>query len=108
MAKRRKKTADRGFGALPPLGSEWILGKTAASILFVGEAENYLSCSGVGDEEDARIIVKAIKDVKDGKLVLNEDISVGAYLDAYKKQHGITKEVCSHCDGTGFIKPSAK
>lgn len=66
------------FGALPPPGAAWQIGKTAASISFVNNAEAFLkTCQ---EEEKAEILRSAIQKVKDGSLVLQDLLTAEEYL----------------------------
>lgn len=67
------------FGALPPPSLEWQLGKTAASILFVNDAEIFISTCQ--DEKKIELLHAAIKDVKSGQLVLREWLTPEKYLE---------------------------
>ncbi|MEK7603541.1 MAG: hypothetical protein AAB461_00260 [Patescibacteria group bacterium] len=67
------------FGALPPPGIEWQIGKTAASISFVGNAEAFLKTCR--DEQKSRLLSEVIKKVKGGSVVLQEWLAVEEYLD---------------------------
>lgn len=59
----------RGTGALPPPNMAWQMGKTAASIRFVGDAQRYLeSCQ---DEEQRQRLEEAIDKVRKGELVMD-------------------------------------
>jgi len=58
-----------GMGALPPPGLEWQMGKTAASIFFVKEAESAIGW-----------LLSQIEAVKKGELVLYDEVSVEAPL----------------------------
>lgn len=62
------------FGALPPEGQEWTIGKTAASINFVHAAEKYLETCN--NEEDAGRLKEKINRIKNGKEVLTDWLSV--------------------------------
>jgi len=54
-----------GFGALPPPGMAWQMGKTAASILFVNAAESAIGW-----------LQSQIEAVKKGEVVLYEEVRV--------------------------------
>jgi len=60
----------RIFDALPPPGMEWQIGKTAASISFVNDADRFLATCQ--DEQQSRVLRDVIQKVKDGSLVLQE------------------------------------
>ena len=67
------------FGALPPPGFEWQIGKTAASITFVGDAEAFLeTCL---DAKKVDLLRQAIDKIKDGSLVLENWLTVDDYLN---------------------------
>ena len=69
----------RKLGALPPPGMAWQMGKTAASITFVRNAELFLeTCQ---DEEKSRLLREAIQKVKDGSIVLQEWLTAEEYLN---------------------------
>ncbi len=71
----------RKFGALPPPGMEWQIGKTAASIRFVNDTERFLeTCQ---DTHKAELLREAIRQVKNGGLVLSSWISPEEYLDQH-------------------------
>lgn len=56
------------FGALPPPGREWEMGKTAAAIRFVHDAEAILSESSLSSETSQRLRDWA-EQVKSGVLL---------------------------------------
>ena len=66
------------FGAKPPQDFEWQMGKTAASIRFVGEAADYAALSA--DSNEAEKLNEAIEKVKSGEVVLTEFLTPQEYL----------------------------
>lgn len=67
------------FDALPPPGVEWQIGKTAASISFVNDAERYIAKrSNLLDE--IKQLKKAIQEIKKGKRVLDQRLTVEDFL----------------------------
>lgn len=64
----------RGYGALPPPGMEWVVGKTAGSIKFVGQAEAILAQSKLSSETAQRLR-DWVERVKDGKDVITESLT---------------------------------
>lgn len=67
-----------GVGALPPSGFEWQIGKTAASISFVNDAERYITACSNADEIE--LLKKVVQDVKEGKRVLDQWLTVEEFL----------------------------
>jgi hypothetical protein len=66
------------YGAIPPASAQWQIGKTAASISFVQEAERYIgSCKN--RKETARL-KKEIRAIKNGTRVLNDWMTVEQFL----------------------------
>jgi hypothetical protein len=65
-------------GANPPPGQEWQIGKTAASIAFVGASESYLQ--GCGDPQVTNALRDAIERVKRGELTLDQALTPEEYL----------------------------
>jgi hypothetical protein len=61
---------NHGMGALPPEGMEWVVGKTAASICFVGDAERILAESKLSSETAQRVRDR-VERVKEGKEVID-------------------------------------
>jgi len=71
----------RKFGALPPPGMEWQIGKTVASIRFVNGTEVFLeTCQ---DTDKAELLREAILKVKNGELVLYDWLTPEEYLDQH-------------------------
>jgi hypothetical protein len=46
---------ERVYGAMPPPGKEWTIGKTAGAISFVGDAEAILAESKLSSETAQRL-----------------------------------------------------
>jgi len=68
----------RKFGALPPPGAQWEIGKTAASISFVNDAERYIAyCDNAVEIERLK---KAVEEVKEGRRVLNQWLTAEEFL----------------------------
>lgn len=65
----------RKYGAVPPQDLGWQIGKTAASITFVGEAETY-----VGTPEDKARLDAYVAKIKSGKVVLHNALTPAEYL----------------------------
>lgn len=71
----------RKFGALPPPGMEWQIGKTAASIRFVNDTERFLeTCQ---DTDKAELLRGVVRRIKNGELVLSNWLSPEEYLDQH-------------------------
>jgi hypothetical protein len=68
-----------GTGANPPPGVEWQLGKTAASIRFVNDAENFIA-SGNASEDDIQLLREAVSAVRSGERVLTQWVNVETFL----------------------------
>lgn len=62
---------ERAFGALPPPGREWEVGKTAASICFVHDAEAILAESKLSSETAQRVRDR-VERVRAGDEVITE------------------------------------
>lgn len=73
MSKNKKHPR----GALLPPNMKWMAGKTAASIGFVNQA---LSVLDSVSQQDRATLLQAIEDIKAGKLVLNQWLSVSQFL----------------------------
>lgn len=71
--------ANKGKGAKPPSRQSWQMGKTAASIKFVKDAELYVQVTR--DLVAVRDLNKAIKWIKDGSLVLTNEKTPQEFLD---------------------------
>ena len=65
----------RLFGAHPPA---WQIGKTAASIRFVNNAEKFLATCQ--DEEKAQLLLEATRRIRSGEWILQEGINAIEYL----------------------------
>lgn len=66
------------FGAMPPPGLAWQIGKTAASIAFVNSAEAFLeTCQ---DANKVALLRQAIERVKNSSLVLTNWLTPEEYL----------------------------
>jgi hypothetical protein len=74
----RRLEVTRKFGALPPPGVEWQIGKTAASISFVNDAERYIV--GCNNADEIERLKKAAQEVKEGKRVLDQWLTVEEFL----------------------------
>ena len=58
-------------GALPPPSVSWMLNKTAASIMFVNDAQPHLG----------NVVIKnLVQQIKDGNIVLNSSVDPAALL----------------------------
>jgi len=68
----------RKFGALPPPGAQWEIGKTAASISFVNDAERYIANCSNADQADR--LKKAVQEVKEGTKVLDQWLTAEEFL----------------------------
>ena len=68
----------QSYGARPPQEFEWQMGKTAASISFVLDAEDYLT--NATDLDQVRVITDAIEKVKSGEQVLDAWLTPDEYL----------------------------
>ena len=67
-------TRKYAYGALPPPGLEWQIGKTARAIKFVGKAEAILAESKLSSETAQRLR-DWVERVKDGKELVDSDMS---------------------------------
>ena len=68
-----------GLGALPPPGAQWQMGKTAASISFVIDAEKFLAeCK---DQEKIKLLQEAVQRVKNSEWILEDWLTAREYLD---------------------------
>lgn len=68
----------RKFGGLFLSDFEWQRGKTAASVSFVRDAEQYIAnCS---DAYKISMLKKAVKKIKDGKLELYKGITAEEFI----------------------------
>lgn len=80
-----------GTGALPPPEMAWVMGKTAASILFVRDAEDLLAVAGTSvtggplSERDIELLRNAIAAVKAGRLEFKEETTACKWLARIKK-----------------------
>ena len=70
---------EHGLGALPPPGMEWIMGKTAASISFVHDAEEYLS--NCKDLKEIDWLHDAIAKIKRGEWQLQNWLTAVEFLE---------------------------
>ena len=66
-------------GALPPPDAAWQVGKTAASISFVIDAEKFLATCQ--DEKNAQLLLEATRRVRNGEWVLEDWLTAQEYLD---------------------------
>ncbi len=71
------------MGALPPPGTEWQMGKTAASISFVNDTQRFIVQNP--QHQGIKQLQEAIANVKSGTLVLSEWTTAEQYLEANKK-----------------------
>ncbi len=67
----------RLFGACPPEGFEWQLGKTAATIRFVGEAESKLSTL---DESLRFKLMNHVRKLKTGEEKFTKFTTIDEFL----------------------------
>ena len=67
------------LGALPPPGAAWQVGKTAASISFVNDAEKFLATCQ--HEKKAQLLLEATRRVRSGEWVLKDWLTAQEYLD---------------------------
>lgn len=67
------------YGALPPPQFEWMMGKTAGSIEFVSDAQKFID-SKEGSDEDRERLEGMIEAIKNGLVVVTENISIEEYL----------------------------
>lgn len=79
MGKQEYRPHGHGTGALLPPESEWQLGKTAASVAFVVDAERFLErCRSA---KKVALLREAIRRIKQGTLVISKWVSVREYLE---------------------------
>lgn len=71
----------RKFGARPPPGSEWQMGKTAASISFINNAETFMRICQ--DARKIEVLREMVQKVKDGELMLQDWLTAEEYLNQY-------------------------
>ena len=76
MERTQRRT---GLGALPPLGAQWQMGKTAASISFVIDVEKFLAACQ--DKKKITQLKEAIQRVKNGQWILEYWLTAQEYLD---------------------------
>ena len=76
-----------GYGASPPPGQEWQKGKTAATIAFVGEAEQALATRQDMEEHEKRTLRTMVQALKDGQAVLQDPETVDAWLEKLRDHH---------------------
>ena len=69
-------------GAIPPPNVAWQDGKTAASISFVKDAEEYIKKYKFLDEIVSLKLV--VKQIKVGKIVLNDWLTIEEFLGPLK------------------------
>lgn len=82
MADERQK---RNFkGARVPSGSQWQMGKTAASIKFVHDAEQFLL--GCADVESITLLKDRIEKIKTGEFILSTWTKLPDYMEAERKK----------------------
>ncbi len=68
----------RNYGARPPQGAEWQIGKTAASIKFVNDAVRYIeTCQ---NEQDRGKLLGAVEKLKRGEMVLEASLDPEDFL----------------------------
>lgn len=69
-----------GSSQYEPAGTVvWKLGKTAASIRFVNEAENFMA-SGNASEDDKQMLREAANAVRSGERVLTSWVTIETFL----------------------------
>jgi hypothetical protein len=82
MKFRRPK---RVLGARPPKGMEWVLGKTAATVSFVREAERFLDMCPPDrwgyPEAAVELLKKRVEELKSGDAVLFDRQDVAEFLE---------------------------
>ena len=82
MVDERQK---RNFkGAHVPSGSQWQMQKTAASIKFVYDAEQFLP--GCEDAESVTLLKDGIEKIKSGKLVLSTWTTPQDYIETQRNK----------------------
>jgi hypothetical protein len=67
------------LGTLPPPDKLWQIGKNAASIAFVNQAEFFIQNEFV-DEDERNILYNVIEEIKNGKRVIKKFIEVEEFL----------------------------
>lgn len=70
------------FGANPPPDLAWQVGKTAASIRFVNDAQAWIAAR-FGAEADRKKLQEAIAEVKEGSRVIEDWTEPEEFLDQY-------------------------
>ncbi len=83
--------SSHGTGALPPRGMEWQMGKTAASILFVKRAEQFLEALPEAKFAfDVELQHEALREhvakVKSGEIVLMEHLTPEEFIAQNPKE----------------------
>ena len=68
----------REIGALPPDDTSWQIGKTAASITFAREAEQYIA--GCRNDEEVARLKRFVQTIKDGTMTFPDWLTVEIYL----------------------------
>jgi hypothetical protein len=67
------------LGSFPPLDMQWQIGKNAASIAFVNQAEFFIQNEFV-DEDERNLLHKVIEEIKTGKRVIKKFLEVEEFL----------------------------
>lgn len=75
----------RNYGAMPPPGIEWQIGKTVESIRFVKDAQEFIRTSG--DISGIRILWETIFKIRLGEEIITLAQTPQEYLIAYRQRH---------------------
>lgn len=76
---------DFNLGALPPPGFEWEIGKTAATISFVREADKYLE--RMPRVTSVKMLETYVNELKSGNKVLMNFMTVKEYFNENDKKN---------------------
>ena len=79
--------SENRFGAMPPPGLEWQIGKTAAAIDFVNEAESAFLTRTDLTEREAQALRTYVRMLKDGHASLNERETLDGWLERLRDHH---------------------
>lgn len=67
------------MSAQPPHSEAWQIGKTAASIRFVKDAESWIIANPNENAGFVLEFMKQIRDVKEGKIIFNDFVDISTF-----------------------------
>lgn len=76
-----------GYGASPPADKAWQLGKTAATIRFVDDAERALAGGTEMEEREKHVLRTLMQALKDGDAVLQDPETVDDWLERLRDHY---------------------